>query len=81
LIERGKRILSRRKPVQPWFCLHLVIWWAPHIIPHPLIPSPARDIGNNPQIFIAGEGSSEERGLRPLSISLPLLNKQRLSTI
>jgi len=37
-------------------------------------PSPARDTGGKPQIFVAGEGSSRERGLRPLSYTLPLLN-------
>jgi len=37
-------------------------------------PSPARDTGKKPQIFIAGEGSSGERGRSPLSYTLPLLN-------
>jgi hypothetical protein len=39
------------------------------------VPSPATDIDNNPQIFVAGEGSIGERGLRPLSNSFPLSNK------
>jgi hypothetical protein len=30
---------------------------------------------NNPIIFLAGEGSKRERGLCPLSKSLPLSNK------
>jgi hypothetical protein len=34
-------------------------------------PSPARNIGKKPQILMAGEGSLKERGLRPLSNSLP----------
>jgi hypothetical protein len=37
-------------------------------------PSPARDTGKKPQLLMAGEGSSKERGLRSLSNSLPLSN-------
>jgi hypothetical protein len=36
-------------------------------------PSPAANIVKNSQILIAGEGSVIERGLRPLSKSLPPL--------
>jgi len=40
-------------------------------------PSPARDIGKKPQILMAGEGSTGERGLLPLSNSFPLLNRYK----
>jgi hypothetical protein len=46
----------------------------PVIWPHPFIPSPARVTGKKPQMFMAGEGSSGERGRSPLSNSFPLLN-------
>jgi len=36
------------------------------LTPHPC-PSPARITGKRPQALMAGEGSIEERGLRPLS--------------
>jgi hypothetical protein len=41
-------------------------------------PSPARIIDKKPQILMAGEGSSGERGLRPLSNSFPLSNKIKI---
>src|SRR4030042_2371492 len=75
LFERGRN----RKRVPPLlnapylrFCLLLL-----SVIPHPFIPSPARDIENDSEEFMAGEGSLEERGLRPLPYSLPLLNNTR----
>jgi len=45
------------------------------VLPHPFIPSPTRITGKKPQILIAGEGSLGERGLRPLSYSLPLFDQ------
>jgi hypothetical protein len=39
-----------------------------------LSPSPARITGKKPQILMAGEGSSGERGRSPLSNSFPLSN-------
>jgi hypothetical protein len=63
-------VVNRRKVR---YYVHLVAGF----IPHPFIPSPAGIIGKQPQIFMAGEGSVEERGQSPLSYSLPLSNKEK----
>jgi hypothetical protein len=44
------------------------------MIASPLFPLSSRVASKKPQGFMAGEGSSEERGLRPLSNSFPFSN-------
>jgi hypothetical protein len=47
------------------FCSHMVS----SASLNPFIPSPAGIIGKQPQVFMAGEGSSTERGPQGVSIN------------